>query len=870
MTQTTYLPGHLITIRLYNQPLAQALLDAGIAVEPDTSGVRFACRADPNKGTIEVRYGWEEAKDLTRYGLAEALADLTPADKREALAAILEREDVKAGYKGSQLKEIYYEYPGTDGFVTTWLDGDTMIKEERCDDEGEILSLVTDGHLTELRWEHIPPQTQVICQGAAMSCGAIREIRLEHLESVEQGAFQRCDNLERVVIGPDVGEIAEGAFTQCSGLWDVDVSENTNPALEDVDAQYLRGQEGESRRDGEWEYQPLADGSAKLLGSRREEHVVLAIPETVEGRPVTEIAEEAFRNKRFEQVVVPQSVKQLGDGCFYSPHVKRAALFGEAEPDVEGPFSQEVGCCAVKLIEILPGTRRIADCLCENLFGVEEVVLPEGLEVIGDQSFSGCVNLKKINFPEGLRVIEDDAFWDCDLLEELYLPASLESIGSDAFGDCDSLRVVHLPQGCNVDENTFDGCADELELIYDVKAPDTVVTRLLRYGKLPTRSAEGAAVCPSTPGQWELAKLLVEELKELGVADAMVDEHCYVYGHLAATEGMEARPALGFIAHMDTADYPAEGVKPQVIRDYDGGAVPLGDSGKTLTPEQFPHLAELKGRTLITTSGDTLLGADDKAGVAEIMTLVERVQELPHGKLCIAFTPDEEIGAGADRFDLERFGAQYAYTVDGGKEGEIQYENFNAASATITIHGLDVHPGEGKNTMVNALLVAMEFNAMLPAAQTPRDTEGYEGFYHLTQMTGNVGQAELHYILRDHSAAGFQVRKETVLHAAKVLNERYGAGTVEWSIQDQYQNMAEVIQQHIHLIDHAKAAAEAVGLTPVVEPIRGGTDGARLSFMGLPCPNLGTGGYAFHGPYEHITVEGMEKTVELLCQLVQK
>ena len=869
MTQTTSLPGHLITIRLYNQPLAQALLDAGIAVEPDTSGVRFACRADP-KGTIEVRYGWEEAKELTGYGLAEALADLTPADKREALAAILAQEDVKAGYKGSQLKEIYYEFPGTEGFVTTWLDGDTVMKEERCDDEGEILSLVTDGHLTELRWEHIPPQTRVICQGAAMSCDGIREVRLEHLESVEQGAFQRCDNLERVVIGSDVGEIAEGAFPQCSGLWDVDVSENTNPALAAVNAQYLRGQADEIRRDGEWEYQPLADGSAKLLGSRREEHVVLAIPETVEGRPVTEIAEEAFRNKRFEQVVVPQSVKQLGDGCFYSPHVKRAALFGEAEPDVEGPFSLEVGCCAVKLIEILPGTRRIADCLCENLFGVEEVVLPEGLEVIGDQSFSGCVNLKKINFTEGLRVIEDDAFWDCDLLEELYLPASLESIGSDAFGDCDSLRVVHLPQGCDVDENAFDGCADELELIYDVKVPDTVATRLLRYGKLPTRSAEGAAVCPSTPGQWELAKLLVEELKELGVEDAMVDEHCYVYGHLAATEGMEERPALGFIAHMDTADYPAEGVKPQVIRDYDGGAVTLGDSGKTLTPEQFPHLVELKGRTLITTSGDTLLGADDKAGVAELMTLVERVQELPHGKLCIAFTPDEEIGAGADRFDLERFGAQYAYTVDGGKEGEIQYENFNAASATITIHGLDVHPGEGKNTMVNALLVAMEFNTMLPAAQTPMDTEGYEGFYHLTQMTGNVGQAELHYILRDHSAAGFQVRKETVLHAAKVLNERYGAGTVEWSIQDQYQNMAEVIQQHFHLIDHAKAAAEAVGLTPVVEPIRGGTDGARLSFMGRPCPNLGTGGYAFHGPYEHITVEGMEKTVELLCQLVQK
>ena len=244
MTQTTSLPGHLITIRLYNQPLAQALLDAGIAVEPDTSGVRFACRADP-KGTIEARYGWEEAEELSGYGLAEVLADLTPADKQEMLAEILSRDDVKAGCKGSLLKEIYYEYPGTEGFVTTWLDGDTVIKEERCDDEGEILSLVTDGHLTELRWEHIPPQTRVICQGAAMSCDAIREIRLEHLESVEQGAFQRCDNLERVVIGPDVEEIAEGAFPQCSGLWDVDVSENTNPALAAVNAQYLRGQADE-------------------------------------------------------------------------------------------------------------------------------------------------------------------------------------------------------------------------------------------------------------------------------------------------------------------------------------------------------------------------------------------------------------------------------------------------------------------------------------------------------------------------------------------------------------------------------------------------------------------------------------------------
>lgn len=867
MTEQRALMGHLITIRLYNQPLAQALLNADLAILPDTTGVRLACRADP-KGAIEVRYGWEEAQELTGYGLAQALADLTPADKQETLTEILNQADVQDGYKGSQVKEIYYEYPDPDGFVTTWLDGDTVIKEERCDDEGEILSLVSDGHLTELRWEQIPPETQVICKGAAVACDALKEIRLEQVESVEQGAFQRCENLERVVIGPDVGDIAQGAFSQCASLWEVDVSENTNPALASLTAEYLRGQETDARRDGEWEYQVLADGSAKLLGSRRGEYTLLELPALLDHRPVTEIEEEAFWNKRFERVIVPQSVKKLGDGCLCSPTLKEVALFGETEPDVEGPFSLEDGCCGVKRIVFLEGTRRIADCLCENLFGVEEVVLPEGLEVIGEQAFSGCVNLKEIHFPEGLRVIEDDAFWDCDLLEELYLPASLESIGSDAFGDCDSLRVVHLPESCQVDEEAFDGCDDDLELIYDVKAPETPLTRLLRYVRIPTRSAEGMEGCPSTEGQWNLARLLVEELKALGVADAMVDEHCYVYGHLDATEGLEDKPALGFIAHLDTADYPAEPVRPQVIRDYDGEAVKLGESGNILSPEQFPHLTELKGRTLVTTSGDTLLGADNKAGIAEIMTLVERAKTLPHGKVCIAFTPDEEIGAGADRFDLERFGAPYAYTVDGGKEGEIQYENFNAATAAITIQGVDVHPGEGKDIMRNALLVGMELNAMLPASQTPRETEGYEGFYHLTQMTGNVGQAELHYLIRDHSAAGFQAKKDTLLHAVKTLNRRYGQQVITCTIQDQYANMAEVIQEHFHLIEAAKAAAEAVGLAPVVEPIRGGTDGAKLSFMGLPCPNLGTGGYAFHGPYEHITVEGMEKTVELLCQLI--
>lgn len=870
MTQEYKLPGHLITIRLYNQPLAQALLAQEIAIPADATGVRFACWADP-KGAMEVRVGWEEARELTGYQLPQALAELTPPDKQADLTRILAQADVENGYLGSIVREIYYEYPGQEGFITRWLEGDVIMKEERCDDDGEILSLVSDGRLVELRWEHIPPLAKVIGQKAAVDCAELREIRLERLERVEKGAFQRCDKLERVVIGPGVEEIEEGAFFQCAGLWDVDTSQNDNPALAGVDVPYLLGG-GQVRREGEWEYQFLEDGGVRLTGSRREEYDVLALPETLEGRPVTEVAEEAFRGVGFTRVVVPQTVKTLGDGCFYSGKVTSAALYGEAEPEVEGPFSLEVGCCGIKQIEILPGTRRISDNLFENLFGLEEVILPEGLEIIGDTAFSGCANLVSIQFPEGLRTIGDDAFWDCDGLEEITLPASLESIGADAFGDCDSLRVVHLPQGCQVDEDAFDGCDDELELLYDVKAPDTAATRLLRYVKLHTRSSENGTDCPSTPGQWELARLLVEELKELGVADAMVDEHCYVYGHLEATAGQEAVPSLGWIAHLDTADYNGEGVIPQVIRDYDGGEIALGGSGKVLSPKVFPHLTGLKGRTLITTSGDTLLGADNKAGIAEIMTLVEQVQarNLPHGRLCIAFTPDEEIGAGADHFDLTRFGAAYAYTVDGGPEGEIQYENFNAASAVVTIHGVDVHPGESKNTMVNALLVGIQFNSLLPGGQTPRDTEGYEGFFHLQELSGGVGEAQLRYLIRDHSAAAFQVRKDTMAHAAKLLNETYGAGTVELTIADQYANMAEVIQEHFYLIEDAAAAAEAVGLTPQVVPIRGGTDGARLSFMGLPCPNLGTGGYAFHGPYEHITAEGMDQVVEHLLQIVAK
>ena len=286
----------------------------------------------------------------------------------------------------------------------------------------------------------------------------------------------------------------------------------------------------------------------------------------------------------------------------------------------------------------------------------------------------------------------------------------------------------------------------------------------------------------------------------------------------------------------------------------------------------FPELANLKDRTLITTDGTSLLGADDKSGVAEIMTMVERIlkENIPHGKLCIGFTPDEEIGAGADHFDVEKFGADIAYTMDGSMEGEIEYENFNAAGAKVTFHGNNVHPGMAKDIMVNAQLMAMEFNSLLPANETPADTEGYEGFFHLTNMEGNVECAKLSYIIREHSDEKYVERKELIVKNVELLNEKYGAGCVELELKDQYFNMKKMIEPHMYLIDYAKEAALAVGVTPNVVPVRGGTDGARLSFMGLPCPNLGTGGFGFHGPYEHITAEGMELCVEIMLKIVEK
>ena len=395
--------------------------------------------------------------------------------------------------------------------------------------------------------------------------------------------------------------------------------------------------------------------------------------------------------------------------------------------------------------------------------------------------------------------------------------------------------------------------------------------RLLNYAKVYTTSDPNSGTHPSTMRQFDLARQLVEELKGLGLSDAHVDEHCYVYATLPATPGQEEAKALGFIAHLDTADDASgEHVNPQIHPDYDGGPVTLPATGAVLDPETFPFLKNLKGQTLITADGSTLLGADDKAGVAEIMTMLERVQaeKRPHGKLCVGFTPDEEIGEGASLFDVAHFGAAYAYTVDGDDVGEISYENFNAAAAVVTVHGFSVHPGSAKNAMRNAQNIAIEFHQALPAFSRPEHTEGREGFFHLTSMQGDVTLAHLGYIVRDHDAVKFEARKAQMQHIADCLNERYGAGTVELDIKDSYYNMVEKIKPHFHLVENARKAIRAAGLEPIEAPVRGGTDGATLSYMGLPCPNLGTGGFNFHGPCECITAEKMDQSVEILLNLV--
>lgn len=396
--------------------------------------------------------------------------------------------------------------------------------------------------------------------------------------------------------------------------------------------------------------------------------------------------------------------------------------------------------------------------------------------------------------------------------------------------------------------------------------------RLIEYVKVPTPSAEESTTHPTSQCQFDLANKLAEELKTLGAVDVRMDGHCYVYGKIPASAGCEGKTKLGFISHMDTvSDFADHAVRPLVHPDYDGEDLKLGESGRVLEKSVFPHLSELKGRTLITSDGTTILGADDKAGIAEIMTMVEELEkrDIPHGQISIGFTPDEEVGQGADLFDVPGFGAEFAYTVDGGREGEIEYENFNASGAKIKITGFNVHPGSSKDTMINAAEVACEIQSLLPEKENPRYTEGYEGFYHLTGMKGDVACAEMEYIIRDHDAEKFAAKEAYLREVAEKMNQKYGKGTVELEIHEQYRNMAEKIQPCFHLIENAQEAARRAGIQPQVLPVRGGTDGARLSYMGLPCPNLGTGGYACHGPYEHVTAEGMDQTVELLLELVK-
>ena len=398
-----------------------------------------------------------------------------------------------------------------------------------------------------------------------------------------------------------------------------------------------------------------------------------------------------------------------------------------------------------------------------------------------------------------------------------------------------------------------------------------VLERFLRYVSFDTQSSEESGTTPSTQKQRLLGQALADELRALGLADARMDRYGYVYAHLPATSGREGEPCLGLIAHMDTSPSASgEAVKPQVVR-YEGGDLPLNrELGVVMELSRFPMLAKYAGQELVVTDGTTLLGADDKAGIAEIITTVEYLLAHPereHGPIAIGFTPDEEIGEEADHFDLDAFGAAAAYTVDGGELGELNYENFNAAGAKITVHGLSVHPGSAKDTMKNAALIACQLVGMLPPAQVPEHTQGREGFYHLCDLAGDVTEAQLSVIIRDHDKEKFQARKDLVKNAVEFLNHQYGEGTVELELKDSYYNMREPLQEHMELVEKARAAMEKVGITPVEEPIRGGTDGARLTFMGLPCPNLSTGGFNFHGVHEAIPVEAMEKMVEVLLHL---
>ncbi|WP_455714025.1 peptidase T [Anaerosporobacter sp.] len=401
-----------------------------------------------------------------------------------------------------------------------------------------------------------------------------------------------------------------------------------------------------------------------------------------------------------------------------------------------------------------------------------------------------------------------------------------------------------------------------------------VTERFLKYVSFHTTSDPTSTTTPSTENQKVLAAELVKEMKEMGIDDAQMDEYGYVYGTIEATKGCEDLPYIGLVAHMDTSNaLSGKDIKPRIVKNYDGKDIVLNEEKNIIMrTKEFAHMADYVGQDLIVTDGTTLLGADDKAGVAEILTLAEQLMQstdIPHGRIRIGFTPDEEIGAGADHFDVERFNADFAYTVDGGKLGELEYENFNAAGAIVTVHGVNIHPGLAKNKMKNAILMAMEFNSMLPANETPACTEGYEGFQHLGSIKGNEEETVLEYIIRDHDKEKFNDRKAMFEKITAFLNDRYGEGTFELSIKDSYFNMKEKIVSHMEIVTRAEEAMKKVGVEPIVAPIRGGTDGARLSFMGLPCPNLSTGGHNFHGRYEYIPVQSMEKMVQILQEIIK-
>ena len=400
---------------------------------------------------------------------------------------------------------------------------------------------------------------------------------------------------------------------------------------------------------------------------------------------------------------------------------------------------------------------------------------------------------------------------------------------------------------------------------------DKLLRRFLQYAAIDTQSAEGQKDVPSTKKQFDLALVLKSQMEELGLKNVTLDDHCYLMGTLPANTG-EKLPSIGFISHMDTSpDYSGRDVKPQIWENYDGGDIALPD-GTVIRTSEFPEIKQYKGKTIITSDGSTLLGADDKAGIAEIMTAVEYLilhPEIKHGDIRIGFTPDEEIGRGPDFFDVAKFGADWAYTLDGSAEGELEYENFNAASARITFKGLSVHPGYAKDKMVNSILRGVEFASSLPAWERPEHTEGYEGFYHLHTMDATLEKTTLVYIIRDHDRAGFEHRKKTVESLIRFFKDKYGEDAIEGEIKDQYYNMRAEIEPVMHVIEIAEKAMLECGVSPKIKAIRGGTDGARLSFMGLPCPNIFTSGRNFHGRYEFAVVETMEKAVETIVGIVR-